>query len=157
MADWSAGIRSNQLKGEEMPARAAAKGKGNVKVLAFPTEPVVDSEFSTKHAEVQIVTGTSADMVRAKVDLTVYDRENSDGHLPNRVSILWELDRYRPAKGGFIYDHPTPHTEMLYREDEIEAFATALYKAVQLAKQRGYLPGGIAGGIDRKARRVRSA
>lgn len=118
-----------------MPARAAAKSK----VLPFRTEPFVDSEYSTKHAEVQIVAGPQTDMVRAKVDLTVYDRENSDGHLLNRVSILWELDRYRPGKGGFIYDHPTPHSEMLFQVDEIEAFATALYRAVQMAKSRGYL------------------
>jgi hypothetical protein len=127
-----------------MSARTATKAKA--KVLRFSREPFVDSEYSTKHAEVQIRTGRLDDDVRCQVDLSVYDRENSDGHFAERVSILWELDRHRQREDGngfeLIEDHPTPHSDMLFRVDEIEAFATALYKAVQLAKSRGYLPSG---------------
>lgn len=128
-----------------MSARMAA---AKAKVLPFSTEPFVDSEYSTKHAEVQIRTGRVDDDVRCQVDLSVYDRENPDGHLAERVSILWELDRHRQREDGkgfeFIEDHPTPHADMHFRVDEIEAFATALYRAVRLAKQRGYLMDGGA-------------
>jgi hypothetical protein len=102
------------------------------KILPFKREsPLVDSAFTTRHSEVHIRTGPRDNEVYAEVDLTI-----NDG--PSGVLVYWKMMRW--AGGQEIVDHPYPHTDIEFGVDEIEAWATALYQAVQLAKKQGYLP-----------------
>jgi hypothetical protein len=106
--------------------------------LPFKREsPLVDAAFTSRHAEVHIRTGPLDNSVNASVDLHI-----EDGH--TQVNVYWEMERVQVVKGEytFLKDHPYPHTDMTFGVDEIEAWATALYQAVQLAKKQGYLPGG---------------
>ena|ERR1700674_3208873 len=128
-----------------MSARTAVAKRA--KVIPFRTEPFIDCEFTDKRAHVEVRTGPRNDEMICRIYLEIYDAENTDGDVPENVSIGWELERARRGPDGhfeFTQREPSPHTDMLYEADEIEAFATALYRAVQLAKQRGYLPSGAA-------------
>lgn len=120
------------------------------KTLRFLREsPLIDASFTTRHSEVHIRTGPPENQVYAEVDLTICDnlpgevagvRSKADTHL---VLVYWKMNRYRRADGGRlqeINDHPYPHTDIEFASDEIDAFATALYQSVQLAKKQGYLP-----------------
>ena len=108
-----------------------------------PEIPIVDLAYTSRHANVMIATGPLVNRVEATMDLCVSDE---GGKNIKDVLILWGLKRirYAPGNSEIIEDYPDPHSDMDFRSDEIEAWATALYQAVQLAKQRGYLPNGAA-------------
>jgi hypothetical protein len=107
-------------------------------------EPVVDSAFTSRHSEVHIRTGPHGDSVGANVSLIICDGGSMKTRNFPEVLVEWTMDRFRIVNGEsqLIEVHPFPHAEMAWRNDEIEAFATALYQAVQLAKKQGYLPKG---------------
>jgi hypothetical protein len=121
-----------------MSARRAATAK----ILPFerivPEAPVVDMAYTSRHANVVIGTGPLVNRVEATIDLCVADNV---GKKMKDVLILWGLKRihFAPGHSETVEDYPNPHADMDFRSDEIEAFATALYQAVQLAKKQGYL------------------
>jgi hypothetical protein len=113
------------------------------KTLPFKREePLVDAAFTSRHSEVHIRTGPLDNSVSAEVDLHIGDDKNEKLRNFPEVLVTWTMSRYRVVNGEseIIEDHPVPHSDMSWRNDEIEAFATALYQAVQLAKKQGYLP-----------------
>lgn len=105
-------------------------------------EPFVDSAWTAKHSEAHIRTGPPNNSVTAEVNLAMQDAEI--GGLPPRVYVYWKMWRYvreeGVREGDLVFDYPNPHGDLDYKLDEIEAFATALYQAVQNAKKAGYLP-----------------
>jgi hypothetical protein len=118
-----------------MPARTATK------TLPFRhEEPFVDAAFTTRSSEVHIRTGPLDDSVNAEVTISLED--NLSPRVKYPVSVFWTMFRFTRANGECqrIELHDGPHADMMWACDEIEAFATALYQAVQLAKKQGYLP-----------------
>jgi hypothetical protein len=113
------------------------------KMLPFKREePLVDAAFTSRSSEVHIHTGPVDDSINAEVQLYLEDHRSEKVVYP--ISVYWKMFRFRRGKEGFerIELHDQPHSEMNFALDEVEAFATALYQVVQLAKKRGYLSNG---------------
>jgi hypothetical protein len=111
-----------------------------VAALLGREEPLVDAAFTSRSSEVHIRTGTLDDSVNAEVQLYLEDHRARKVAYP--ISVYWKMFRFKRGKEGFerIELHDSPHSDMNFALDEIEAFATALYQAVQLAKNAGHLP-----------------
>ena len=137
-------------KATDSPAHARPGKK--LKLYPFATGPFVDSEYSNRHSIVQMRSElVEGQEVTVEVEVSVHDpdtRPSEKWALVPGVGIYWRIERTqwdtdRLAADGHlrIVARGEPQTDGLdLRTDEVEAFATALYKAVQLAKTRGYLP-----------------
>lgn len=110
--------------------------------VRLPKKAIVDLAYTSRRSEVQITTGSLNDGVEATIELCIDDGRSS-------VEILWTLERWKSANGRYQLSkpYPAPHTDMSFEVDEIEAFATALYEAVQRARKAGYLPA-VTGGAQ---------
>lgn len=117
------------------------------KILPFnPNDVLIDAAFTSRTSEVHVCTGPDDDSVNTEVSLHMED--NLSAKVSNPVAVHWEMFRFRTRNGvpERIDLHVGSHADMSFRLDEIEAFATALYEAVQLAKKQGYLPRVTGGG-----------
>lgn len=113
------------------------------KILPFnPDNVLIDAAFTKRSSHVHVSTGPQIDSVNAEVSIHMED--NLSAKVSNPVSVHWEMFRFKLENGEpeRIDLHVGSHPDMWFRLDEIEAFATALYQAVQLAKRQGYLPNG---------------
>ena len=104
-------------------------------------EPFLDAGYTTRQSHAAVCTGPFENELTASVDLSV-----SDDCAPNikDVLVIWSIDRVTRSANPvrILHADRTPRADISFHSDELEAFATALYEAVRLAKRRGYLPDG---------------
>ena len=126
-----------------MSARTAAKMKAR---KGLDTSLFIDGEFSHREAVCDVRTGPPENTVTAKATILVCD--NEDDRKVDTVLVHWTMGRDcfkitgpKPGQSTLTREEPDQGDDS-FKLDEVEAWATALYRAVQLAKTQGYLPNG---------------
>jgi len=118
-------------------------GQGKAKEPIF-----ISGLYSSRRAECELQSGPQENQVSAKAEILVCD--NEDDKKVDTVLVNWTLERScfkmtgpKPTDSTLTREEPDQGDES-FKLDEVEVWATALYKAVQLAKKQGYLPSGVA-------------
>lgn len=107
------------------------------------TSLFIDGEYSTHEAVVELRSGPADNEVGMMAEVSIVDAENEDPTKVDTVLVHWSMWRACLANGVYSREETRCDGDT-FKLDEIESWVTALYKAVQLAKKRGYLPSGPA-------------
>jgi hypothetical protein len=120
-----------------MPARTKKPKAGKAKGKKSDTSLLVDGLFSSREAVCEIRSGPPENEVAVKAEISVTD--NEDVAKIDTVLVNWSATRSRFVDGAFTREE-TRRDGDTFKLDEAEAWITALYRAMVLAKAQGYLP-----------------